>query len=51
MQDRAETSEAQVEALKAQLDDALGSEEILDQLTERNLTLSEVDPFRNVFYS
>lgn len=42
VQDRADTAEAQVEELKAQLDDALGAEDILDQLTERNLTLSEV---------
>lgn len=42
MQGRAETAEAQVEDLKVQLDDAFGAEDVLDQLTERNLTLSEV---------
>ena len=35
-------AEKQVEELKAQLDDALGAEEILVQLTERNLVLGEV---------
>lgn len=34
-------SETQVEELKAQLDDALGAEEMLEQLTERNLVLGE----------
>jgi len=42
MASRAETAEAQVEDLKLQLDDALGAEDLLEQLTERNLTLSEV---------
>ncbi len=36
-----ERSEAQIEDLKAQLDDALGAEDLLEQLTERNLSLSE----------
>jgi len=36
-----ERSEAQVEDLKGQLDDALGAEDLLEQLTERNLSLSE----------
>lgn len=35
-------AEKQVEELKAQLDDALGAEEMLVQLTERNLVLGEV---------
>jgi hypothetical protein len=35
-------AEVQVEDLKEQLDDALGAEEMLVQLTERNLMLSEV---------
>jgi dynactin 1 len=35
-------AETQVEDLKLQLDDALGAEEMLVQLTERNLMLSEV---------
>ena len=37
-----QNAEQQVEELKLQLDDALGVEEILVQLTERNLMLSEV---------
>lgn len=37
-----QNAEQQVEELKLQLDDALGAEEILVQLTERNLMLSEV---------
>lgn len=37
-----ERAEAQIEDLKAQLDDALGAEDMLEQLTERNLNLSEV---------
>ena len=35
-------AEAQVEDLKLQLDDALGAEDLLEQLTDRNLQLSEV---------
>ena len=35
-------AEVQVEDLKLQLDDALGAEEMLVQLTERNLLLGEV---------
>jgi hypothetical protein len=35
-------AEIQIEDLKAQLDDALGAEEMLVQLTERNLMLGEV---------
>lgn len=34
-------SEALLEDLKIQLDDALGAEEMLEQLTERNMTLQE----------
>ena len=37
-----QNAEQQVEDLKLQLDDALGAEEMLVQLTERNLMLSEV---------
>jgi len=37
-----ERAELQVEDLKQQLDDALGAEDMLEQLTERNLTLTEV---------
>ena len=37
-------AEVQVEELKVQLDDALGAEEMLVQLTERNLMLGEVRP-------
>jgi len=35
-------AETQIEDLKMQLDDALGAEEMLVQLTERNLMLGEV---------
>ena len=35
-------AEVQIDDLKAQLDDALGAEEMLVQLTERNLMLGEV---------
>jgi hypothetical protein len=35
-------AEVQIEDLKMQLDDALGAEEMLVQLTERNLELGEV---------
>ena len=40
-----QNAEQQVEDLKLQLDDALGAEEMLVQLTERNLMLSEVLSF------
>lgn len=43
-------AEVQVEDLKLQLDDALGAEEMLVQLTERNLLLGEVG-FINPTYS
>ncbi|KNZ45590.1 uncharacterized protein VP01_7g30 [Puccinia sorghi] len=36
-----ETAESQVEELKQQLDAAMGVEDMLEQLTERNLTLNE----------
>jgi dynactin 1 len=35
-------AETQIEDLKVQLDDAMGAEEMLVQLTERNLMLGEV---------
>lgn len=35
-------AEVQIEDLKSQLDDALGAEDLLVQLTERNLMLGEV---------
>jgi dynactin 1 len=35
-------AESQVEELKLQLDDALGAEDMLEQLTERNLQMGEV---------
>lgn len=35
-------AEVQIDDLKIQLDDALGAEEMLVQLTERNLMLGEV---------
>ncbi len=38
-------AEIQIEDLKLQLDDALGAEEMLVQLTERNLMLGEVSMF------
>ena len=37
-----QNAETQIEDLKAQLDDALGAEDLLVQLTERNLMLGEV---------
>lgn len=40
-----ERAEEQLEDLKAQLDDAMGAEDMLEQLTERNLTLSEVGAY------
>ena len=36
------TAETQIEHLKVQLDDALGAEDMLVTLTERNLVLGEV---------
>lgn len=36
-----EAAEALVENLKLQLDDAMGAEDMLEHLTERNLSLSE----------
>lgn len=39
---RLEYTDSQVEELKEQLDDALGAEDMLEQLTERNLTLNDV---------
>lgn len=35
-------AEAQVEELRLQLDDAMGAEDMLEQLTERNLLMGEV---------
>jgi dynactin 1 len=37
-----ENLEVQLEDLKLQLDDALGAEEMLEALTERNLVIGEV---------
>jgi Asp-tRNA(Asn)/Glu-tRNA(Gln) amidotransferase C subunit len=37
-----QSSEQQIEELKSQLDDALGTEEILVQLTEKNMALADV---------
>lgn len=42
-------AEVQIEDLKVQLDDALGAEEMLVQLTERNLMLGEVRAPDNYF--
>jgi len=39
---RLENAENQVDDLKQQLDDALGAEDMLVQLTERNLLMGEV---------
>lgn len=41
---RLEHADAQVDDLKEQLDDALGAEDMLVQLTERNLLMGEVRP-------
>ncbi len=41
-------AEIQIEDLKLQLDDALGAEDMLVQLTERNLMLGEVRLAQNV---
>lgn len=35
-------AEEVIESLKLQLDDAMGAEDLLEHLTERNLTLTEV---------
>ena len=35
-------AESEIEGLKLQIDDALGAEDLLVQLTERNLELGEV---------
>lgn len=35
-------AESQIEDLRLQLDDALGAEDMLEQLTERNLQMGEV---------
>ena len=45
-------AEVQIEDLKVQLDDALGAEEMLVQLTERNLMLGEVtlSPYKAIHY-
>jgi hypothetical protein len=42
-------AETQIENLKLQLDDALGAEEMLVQLTERNLMLGEVCALHSQF--
>jgi len=41
MAQRADQAEALAEDLKIQLDDALGAEDMLEQLSDRNLALSE----------
>ena len=38
-------AEGMVDNLKSQLDDAMGAEDMLEHLTERNLTLSEVSTY------
>jgi hypothetical protein len=37
-------ADAQIENLKEQLDATLGAEDMLERLTERNLTMQEVRP-------
>ncbi|KAG0172688.1 hypothetical protein DFQ28_009666 [Apophysomyces sp. BC1034] len=41
IKEKLETAEIQIEDLKQQLDDALGSEDLVDQLTDKNLILNE----------
>lgn len=43
-------AETQIEELKLQLDDALGAEDLVEQLTERNLMLGEVRPITLVLF-
>ena len=45
---RLSNAEAQVEDLKLQLDDAMGAEEMLVSLTERNLMLGEVSRLTSI---
>lgn len=40
---RLANADVQIESLKQQLDDAMGAEDMLVQLTERNLLLGEVN--------
>lgn len=42
MRSRVDLAESQVEELKQRLDDALGAEEMVEQLSEHNMALSEV---------
>lgn len=42
-------AEASIEDLKAQLDNALGAEEMLEQLTERTLSMGEVSTIEHHF--
>lgn len=37
-----ERAERQIEELKLQLDDAFGAEDMLEELTEKNMTLNDV---------
>ncbi|KAI7878238.1 hypothetical protein K492DRAFT_133006 [Lichtheimia hyalospora FSU 10163] len=41
VKDKLETTENQIEELRQRLDDALGAEELVEQLTEKNLHLTE----------
>jgi dynactin 1 len=43
---RLSNADTQIEDLKTQLDDALGAEELVVQLTERTLMLGEVTTFQ-----
>ena len=37
------TADSHIEDLKLQLDDALGAEDMVERLTEKNLAMGEVD--------
>lgn len=41
VKEKLETTENQIEELRQRLDDALGAEELVEQLTEKNLHLTE----------
>jgi dynactin 1 len=48
---RLASAEAHVEDLKLQLDDALGAEDMLEQLTDKNLQMSEVSSWSYIWDS
>ena len=41
VKEKLDTAESQIEDLRQRLDDALGAEEMVEQLTEKNLALTE----------